>query len=40
MSACSQSHRFTTHNQQGEKRTFYVLLLTLFTMVAEIVAGT
>ncbi|ELV8764864.1 CDF family Co(II)/Ni(II) efflux transporter DmeF [Vibrio vulnificus] len=40
MSACSQSHRFTTHNKQGEKRTFYVLLLTLFTMVAEIVAGT
>lgn len=40
MSACSQSHRFTTHNQQGEKHTFYVLLLTLFTMVAEIVAGT
>jgi len=34
------SHNFTSHNQQGEQRTFYVLLLTLTAMVVEIVAGT
>ncbi|CDU12723.1 CDF family Co(II)/Ni(II) efflux transporter DmeF [Vibrio coralliirubri] len=33
-------HNFTSHNSQGEKRTFYVLLLTVVTMVVEIVAGT
>ncbi|MEZ8166940.1 CDF family Co(II)/Ni(II) efflux transporter DmeF [Vibrio tasmaniensis 1F-187] len=33
-------HNFSSHNQQGEKRTFYVLLLTIITMVVEIVAGT
>ncbi|PTP05594.1 cation transporter [Vibrio splendidus] len=31
---------FSSHNSQGEKRTFYVLLLTIITMVVEIVAGT
>lgn len=34
------SHNFSSHNHQGEKRTFYVLLLTVTTMVVEIVAGT
>ncbi|MEZ9391653.1 CDF family Co(II)/Ni(II) efflux transporter DmeF [Vibrio splendidus] len=33
-------HNFSSHNQQGEKRTFYVLLLTVVTMVVEIIAGT
>ncbi|MEZ8346972.1 CDF family Co(II)/Ni(II) efflux transporter DmeF [Vibrio splendidus] len=33
-------HNFSSHNSQGEKRTFYVLLLTVITMVVEIVAGT
>ncbi|MEZ8864314.1 CDF family Co(II)/Ni(II) efflux transporter DmeF [Vibrio splendidus] len=33
-------HNFSSHSQQGEKRTFYVLLLTVITMVVEIVAGT
>ncbi|MEZ9266353.1 CDF family Co(II)/Ni(II) efflux transporter DmeF [Vibrio splendidus] len=33
-------HNFSSHNSQGEKRTFYVLLLTIITMVVEIVAGT
>lgn len=33
-------HNFSSHNSQGEKRTFYVLLLTVVTMVVEIVAGT
>ncbi|CAK2401781.1 Cation diffusion facilitator family transporter [Vibrio crassostreae] len=33
-------HNFSSHNQKGEKRTFYVLLLTIITMVVEIVAGT
>ncbi|CDT57392.1 Putative transporter [Vibrio coralliirubri] len=33
-------HNFSSHNSQGEKRTFYVLLLTIVTMVVEIVAGT
>ncbi|MEZ8746288.1 CDF family Co(II)/Ni(II) efflux transporter DmeF [Vibrio sp. 10N.261.49.A5] len=33
-------HHFSSHNSQGEKRTFYVLLLTVVTMVVEIVAGT
>ncbi|HIF9233331.1 TPA: CDF family Co(II)/Ni(II) efflux transporter DmeF [Photobacterium damselae] len=34
------SHNFSGHNHHGEKRTFYVLLLTLTTMVVEITAGT
>ncbi|USD67279.1 CDF family Co(II)/Ni(II) efflux transporter DmeF [Vibrio sp. SCSIO 43136] len=34
------SHDFASHNHRGEKRTFYVLLLTAATMVIEIVAGT
>ncbi|MCK8077179.1 CDF family Co(II)/Ni(II) efflux transporter DmeF [Vibrio sp. 1CM2L] len=33
-------HNFSSYNSQGEKRTFYVLLLTVVTMVVEIVAGT
>lgn len=33
-------HDFTHHNEQGEKSTKWVLLLTVVTMVAEIVAGT
>ncbi|MFA0232084.1 cation transporter, partial [Vibrio sp. 10N.261.45.A7] len=33
-------HNFSSHSSQGEKRTFYVLLLTVVTMVVEIVAGT
>ncbi|CAK2988385.1 CDF family Co(II)/Ni(II) efflux transporter DmeF [Vibrio crassostreae] len=33
-------HNFSSHSQQGEKRTFYVLLLTVITMVVEIIAGT
>ncbi|MEZ8054371.1 CDF family Co(II)/Ni(II) efflux transporter DmeF [Vibrio atlanticus] len=33
-------HNFSSHNSQGEKRTSYVLLLTVVTMVVEIVAGT
>ncbi|WP_375748518.1 CDF family Co(II)/Ni(II) efflux transporter DmeF [Vibrio sp. HN007] len=33
-------HHFVSHNQKGEKRTFYVLLLTLVTMIVEITAGT
>ncbi|WP_335901086.1 cation diffusion facilitator family transporter [Shewanella algae] len=34
------NHNFTHHNEQGEKSTKWVLLLTVVTMVAEIVAGT
>ncbi|KJG38704.1 cation transporter [Photobacterium angustum] len=33
-------HDFSSHDQQGEKGTLYVLLLTLTTMLIEIVAGT
>ncbi|MEZ8454301.1 CDF family Co(II)/Ni(II) efflux transporter DmeF [Vibrio cyclitrophicus] len=33
-------HNFSSHNIQGEKRTFYVLLLTVVTMIVEIIAGT
>ncbi|MFC5078301.1 Cadmium, cobalt and zinc/H(+)-K(+) antiporter [Vibrio thalassae] len=36
----THTHNFSNHNHHGEKRTFYVLLLTLTTMVVEIVAGT
>ncbi|PSW18097.1 cation transporter [Photobacterium sanctipauli] len=38
--SAAHKHEFTAHNHRGEKRTFYVLLLTLVTMVVEIVAGT
>ncbi|QYJ92126.1 cation diffusion facilitator family transporter [Shewanella spartinae] len=34
------SHQFANLNTDGERNTRYVLLLTLFTMIAEIVAGT
>ena len=34
------SHNFTLHNHQGERRAYYVLLLTIVTMVIEIIAGT
>ncbi|UJF18510.1 CDF family Co(II)/Ni(II) efflux transporter DmeF [Vibrio sp. SS-MA-C1-2] len=33
------THDFSHHNHQGEKRTLYVLLLTVVTMVVEITAG-
>jgi len=34
-----QDHDFVISNEQGERRTRYVLLLTAITMVAEIIAG-
>ncbi len=34
------SHDFAKHNHKGEKRTYYVLLLTVITMIIEIAAGT
>ena len=34
------THQFANLNSEGERNTRYVLLLTLFTMIAEIVAGT
>ncbi|MCG9736721.1 cation diffusion facilitator family transporter [Shewanella insulae] len=34
------SHQFANLNRDGERNTRYVLYLTLFTMIAEIVAGT
>lgn len=34
------NHNFVSHNQTGEKRTFYVLVITLAAMIAEITAGT
>ncbi len=34
------SHDFVSHNHKGERRTYYVLLLTIVTMLAEIIAGT
>lgn len=37
---CPQVQTFSYSNRQGEKNTIYVLLLTLVTMVVEIVAGT
>lgn len=37
---CPQRDKFIQQNDQGEKRTYYVLCFTLITMVAEIVAGT
>jgi cation diffusion facilitator family transporter len=33
------SHEFLIKNEKGEKRTFYVLILTATTMVVEIIAG-
>ncbi|WP_026959916.1 CDF family Co(II)/Ni(II) efflux transporter DmeF [Aliagarivorans taiwanensis] len=35
----AHQHDFSPHNHHGEKRTFYVLALTLVTMVIEITAG-
>ncbi|AMG01286.1 CDF family Co(II)/Ni(II) efflux transporter DmeF [Vibrio harveyi] len=40
MAVSQHSHDFVTHNQKGEKRTLYVLILTVTTMVVEIAAGT
>ncbi|MGI9947991.1 CDF family Co(II)/Ni(II) efflux transporter DmeF [Vibrio hyugaensis] len=40
MAAIQHSHDFVSHNQKGEKRTLYVLILTVVTMVVEITAGT
>jgi cation diffusion facilitator family transporter len=34
------SHDFNRENQQGERNTLYVLILTVVTMLAEIIAGT
>ncbi|QIR15511.1 CDF family Co(II)/Ni(II) efflux transporter DmeF [Shewanella aestuarii] len=36
----SQTHNFNHHNHEGEKNTRYVLILTVLTMIIEIVAGT
>ncbi|MBF0256597.1 MAG: CDF family Co(II)/Ni(II) efflux transporter DmeF [Gammaproteobacteria bacterium] len=33
------SHEFAAHNEQGERRTYYVLGLTAVTMLVEIIAG-
>ncbi|WP_394200093.1 cation diffusion facilitator family transporter [Shewanella waksmanii] len=33
-------HQFEQHNHQGERRTFIVLMITIITMMVEIVAGT
>lgn len=35
----NHSHNFSSLSTQGEKRTFYVLLLTLTTMFVEVIAG-
>ena len=35
----THSHDFSVINEKGERRTYYVLILTAITMVAEIVAG-
>ncbi|MFQ0974857.1 CDF family Co(II)/Ni(II) efflux transporter DmeF [Vibrio campbellii] len=40
MAVSQHSHEFVSHNQKGEKRTLYVLILTVTTMVVEIAAGT
>jgi cation diffusion facilitator family transporter len=34
------SHNFNRENQRGERNTLYVLILTVVTMLAEIIAGT
>ncbi|WP_070966624.1 CDF family Co(II)/Ni(II) efflux transporter DmeF [Vibrio sonorensis] len=36
----THTHNFSEHNHKGEKRTIYVLILTLTTMIVEISAGT
>ncbi|MEI6897603.1 MAG: cation diffusion facilitator family transporter, partial [Psychromonas sp.] len=33
-------HNFNRENHQGERNTLYVLILTVVTMFAEIIAGT
>ncbi|PKH04270.1 cation transporter [Psychromonas sp. MB-3u-54] len=35
-----QRHDFTSHNRKSERRAYYVLILTVITMVIEIIAGT
>lgn len=40
MAVSQHSHDFVSHNQKGEKRALYVLILTVTTMVVEIAAGT
>ncbi|HHP0460111.1 TPA: CDF family Co(II)/Ni(II) efflux transporter DmeF [Vibrio harveyi] len=40
MAVSQHSHDFVSHNQKGEKRTLYVLILTVTTMGVEIAAGT
>lgn len=40
MAVSQHSHDFVSHNQKGEKRTLYVLILTVTTMVVEVAAGT
>ncbi|ABU74301.1 CDF family Co(II)/Ni(II) efflux transporter DmeF [Vibrio campbellii] len=40
MAVSQHSHDFVSDNQKGEKRTLYVLILTVTTMVVEIAAGT
>jgi len=37
--SCPQTQTFSYTNEKGEKRTLYVLLLTVVTMAVEIVAG-
>ncbi|WP_413282562.1 CDF family Co(II)/Ni(II) efflux transporter DmeF [Vibrio sp. MA40-2] len=39
LSHLKHSHQFTSHNTQGEKRTIYVLILTVAAMFAEIISG-
>lgn len=34
------SHNFSSQNRKGERRAYYVLVLTVITMVVEIIAGT
>lgn len=34
-----QDHDFSVQNEQGERRTYYVLILTAITMIVEIIAG-
>ncbi|WP_028773122.1 CDF family Co(II)/Ni(II) efflux transporter DmeF [Shewanella waksmanii] len=36
----SHHHQFEQHNHQGERRTLIVLMITIVTMIVEIVAGT
>ncbi|WP_417877898.1 CDF family Co(II)/Ni(II) efflux transporter DmeF [Vibrio sp.] len=40
MAVPQHRHDFESHNHTGERRTFYVLVLTLITMIVEISAGT